>query len=87
MNIVSKIMLLLLLAAVGGSSVWAEDEYPARCRVTTKLNVRSCAAKSCQKIGLLHKNEYVTVNSTTGYGSDQWGELDYGARQGYISMR
>lgn len=87
MNAMRKIILLLLLAAVGGSSVWAAEEYPARCRVTTNLNVRSCAAKSCQKIGLLHKNECVTVNSTRGYGSDQWGEIDYGARQGYISMR
>ena len=88
MNIMKKvILLLLLLATVGGSSVWAADEYPARCRVTTDLNVRSCASKSCKKIGLLHKNEYVTVNSITGYGSDQWGTIDYGAKIGYISMR
>lgn len=81
------LMMVLLLVAVGGSTVLAAEEYPARCRVTTELNVRSCASKSCQKIGLLHKNEYVTVNNTTGYGSDQWGVIDYGSKIGYISMR
>ena len=88
MKVRSKIILLVLvLAVVSGSSVSAADAYPARCRVTTNLNVRSCASKSCQKIGLLHKNDYVTVNSTTGYGSDEWGVIDYGSRQGYIAMR
>ena len=85
MDIFRRLLLMLFLLLVA-NNVLAND-YPARCRVTTELNVRSCASKSCQKIGLLHKNEYVTVNSTTGYGSDQWGLIDYGARQGYISMR
>ena len=84
---IKNVAITLFLVVVGGSNIWAADEYPARCRVTTNLNVRSCASKSCQKIGLLHKDEYVTVNSTTDYGSDQWGMIDYGSREGYISMR
>ena len=84
---IKNVAITLFLVVVGGSNIWAADDYPAQCRVTTNLNVRSCASKSCQKIGLLHKDEYVTVNSTTGYGSDQWGMIDYGSREGYISMR
>ena len=81
------VLLLLLLAVVGGSCVWAAEGYPARCRVTTNLNVRSCASKGCQKIGLLHRNEYVTVEYTTGSSADLWGVINYGARRGYVSMR
>lgn len=83
-DILLRFLLVLLLAA---SVTAAAADYPARCRVTTNLNVRSCASKSCQKIGLLHKGEFVTVEYTTGTSSDTWGVINYGSRRGYVSMR
>lgn len=83
-----KIMLTVLLLTLSGS-LWANTEstYPARCRVTTDLNVRSNPSKNASKIGLYRNGEYITVDYTTGYDYDQWGAVNYGARRGYVSMR
>lgn len=80
-------VILLLLMFSFAMQGWAEDSYPARCRVTTELNVRSVPMKNSSKIGLLHKNEYITVEYTTGWSNDLWGAIDYGAQRGYVSMR
>ena len=80
--------MIALLALVGVCDAWAAERYPARCRVTTDLNVRSGPGKDYGKIGLLNANDVVTVNSTTRSRSgDEWGVIDYGTRRGYISMR
>ena len=60
------LMMVLLLVAVGGSTVLAAEEYPARCRVTTELNVRSSPTKNASKIGLYRNWEYITVDYITG---------------------
>lgn len=81
-------LIIVLLALVGVCDAWAAERYPARCRVTTDLNVRSGPGKDYGKIGLLNANDVVTVNSTTRSRSgDEWGVIDYGTRRGYISMR
>ena len=79
------LLLLFLLLATHG--LLAAESFPARCRVTTNLNVRSNPSTSATKIGLLQKNEYVTVEYTTGASSDSWGAISYGSQRGFVSMR
>lgn len=81
------LIILMLLLATGFAALAAGEEYPARCCVTTDLNVRSVPMKNSSKIGLLHKNEYITVEYTTGWSNDLWGAIDYGAQRGYVSMK
>lgn len=82
-----RLVILLLLLFCFALQGWADGSYPARCRVTTDLNVRSNPSKSASKIGLYRNGEYITVDYTTGYSYDQWGAVNYGARRGYVSMR
>lgn len=84
-RLIGFLMMMLMLSAA--SSALAGDDYPARCRVTTNLNVRSNPSKSSTRIGRLQKYEYIKVKYTTGTSSDPWGAIDYGSRQGYVSMR
>ena len=80
-------VILLLLMFSFAMQGWAEDSYPARCRVTTNLNVRSGPSKNATKIGLYRNGTYITVDNTTGSTYDPWGVVSYGARRGYVSMR
>lgn len=82
-----RLVILLLLLFCFSLQGWADGSYPARCRVTTNLNVRSNPSKNASKIGLYRNGEYITVDYTTGYSYDQWGAVSYGARRGYVSMR
>ena len=94
MGIRIKILLPILLLTFS-SVLWAhtgdrsitESVYPARCQVNANLNVRSGPSKRYSKIGLLQKYDYITVQSITGPNSDLWGAIDYGGKQGYVSMR
>lgn len=79
--------LLLLFVFLSTGGVLAEGTFPAQCRVTANLNVRSNPSKSATKIGLLKKYEYVRVEYITGSSYDPWGAIYYGSKQGYISMR
>lgn len=87
MDTMKRLVILLLLLFCFAMQGWADGSYPARCRVTTDLNVRSSPTKSATKIGLYRNGEYITVDYTTGYDYDQWGAVNYGARRGYVSMR
>lgn len=82
-----RLVILLLLLCCFSLQGWADGSYPARCRVTTNLNVRSNPSKNASKIGMYRNGEYITVDYTTGYSYDQWGAVSYGARRGYVSMR
>ena len=82
-----RLVILLLLLFCFALQGWADGSYPARCRVTTNLNVRSNPSKNASKIGLYRNGEYITVDYTTGYSYDQWGAVNYGTRRGYVSMR
>ena len=94
MGIRIKVLLTILLLTFS-SALWAstgdrattECVYPARCQVNANLNVRSGPSKRYSKIGLLQKYDYITVQSITGPNSDLWGAIDYGGKQGYVSMR
>lgn len=78
---------LLLLIGVGCCWATAAKDCPARCRVTTNLNVRSGPSRSAPKIGLLQKDSYVTVEYTKGTPSDRWGAIRYNGKRGYVSMQ
>lgn len=85
------LMIVVMLTVAGVSDAWAEGQYrqyPAQCRVTTDLNVRSGPGRKYGKIGLLKKNDVITVKSTANAtNGDEWGVIDYDARTGYVSMR
>lgn len=80
------LFLLMLLLFAASNSVSAED-YPATCRVTTVLNVRSYPSTSRSKIGQLQRGDYITVEYITGTSPDVWGAISYGSQRGYVSMR
>ena len=80
------VLFLLLLLSAGGAQAEG-NTYPARCRATTQLNVRSGPKVSYSKLGLLQRNEYITVLYITGSSGDPWGAIEYGSRRGYVSMR
>lgn len=79
--------LLLLLVFFATTSVLATEVFPAQCRVTTNLNVRANPTKRAAKIGLLQKDDYITVEYTTGSSYDLWGAINYHSTRGYVSMR
>lgn len=78
---------LVLLFVLSATSSALAEEFPARCRVTTNLNVRSYPSTSYSIMGVLPQGEYITVNYVTGSSPDIWGAIDYDARCGYVSMR
>lgn len=71
----------------GMTTVCNADTYPAHCRVTNTLNVRSGPGTNYSKIGKLYPNSYIIVNSTTYRQSRQWGEINYNNRTGYVAMQ
>ena len=80
-----RLILLLLLSFT--AIVANAESYPAHCRVTTTLNVRSGPGTSYSKIGKLHRNNQIIVNSVTKNGSRQWGTIDYKGRTGYVAVQ
>lgn len=82
-----RFLVLLLLMLSTTCSIQAQEDYPAQCRVTANLNVRTNPGKRGTRIGLLPKNEYITVEYTTGSPSDPWGAINYKSRRGYVCMR
>ena len=76
---------LLLLLTFVCTKVSAEV-YPAKCRVTTTLNVRQGPGTGYYKMGTLYRNDYVVVESVTWSNSMQWGVITYYNRKGYVSM-
>ena len=82
--ILNAILLLFLSAA---TIVPKAESYPAYCRVTTTLNVRSGPGKGYAKIGKLHKNDEIVINSVTQNSSTQWGEIDFNGRTGYVATQ
>ena len=81
-----RCFIFLLLLFVTTVTVKAES-YPANCRVTTTLNVRSGPGTNYTKIGKLYSGNYVVVNSVTTYGSRQWGTITHNGRTGYIATQ
>lgn len=77
--------LVLLFALFATNNILA-DEFPAQYRVITNLNVRSNPSTKSSKIGLLQKNQYITVEYAVGMYPDQWGAIDYGSQRGFVSM-
>lgn len=82
---VKSIVLLLLLALVGGAA--RASDYPARCCVIANLNVRSNPSKNASRLGLLPKGETITVEYTTAKGDELWGAVTFGNKRGYVAMR
>lgn len=78
--------ILLLLLFFTTLTVQAET-YPANCRVTTTLNVRSGPSTDYSKIGKLYKGNTIVVNSITTNRSRQWGKIDYYGRTGYVATQ
>lgn len=81
-----RCFIFLLLLFITTATVKAES-YPANCRVTTTLNVRSGPGTNHTKIGKLYSGNYVVVNSVTTYGSRQWGTITHNGRTGYIATQ
>lgn len=79
-------LFLMLLVSCSTVSVAAEN-YPARCRVMTTLNVRRGPGTSYSKIGKLYKNDYVVVISVTQNGTRNWGSIDYKGQPAYIALQ
>lgn len=79
--------LLLAVLLLAGSVHAAGESYPAQCRVTTGLNVRSGPGTGYAKMGLLRQGDCITVNGTTYANGRTWGEIDYGGRRGYVAMQ
>ena len=77
------LLLLLLFATMAAGAA----TYPAYCRVTTTLNVRSGPGPGYSKIGQLYTNNEIIVKSVTQNGSMQWGTIDYYGRTGYVAVR
>ena len=80
-------LVILLLLFCSYIHATAQEEYPARYCVTTNLNVRDNPSKKAVKIGLLRKNDTITVYSIAGTPTDPWGAINYNGRCGYVSMR
>ena len=78
-------MLMLFLCMAFG--VVAETLFPARCRVTTTLNVRQGPGTGYSKIGKLYKNDYIVVESIVRGNSRDWGVINYHNQTGYIAMQ
>jgi len=81
-----RLLLLLLLLSLACGTVRASD-YPARCRVTTNLNVRSKPSKDASRWGRLSKGDTITVEYTTAKGTDSWGAVNFKNKRGYVAMR
>lgn len=82
-----KALTILLLLLVGATALAADGDYPALCRITTNLNVRSGPGTGYSKLGLVRQGETVTVNSTTYSSGRTWGAIDYGSQTGYVAMQ
>lgn len=78
--------MLLLLSFFATLAVQA-DRYPANCRVTTTLNVRSGPGTGYSKVGKLYRGNTIVVNSVTFNSSRQWGEIDYYGQTGYVATQ
>lgn len=63
------------------------EKYPAACKVTTTLNVRSGPGTSYSTVGVLYNNNKVVVKSVTQRGSYLWGNIRYNNREAYIAMQ
>lgn len=79
--------ILVLLLFIGMAMIGYADTYPATYRVTTTLNVRRGPGTNYRKIGMLYRNNYVTVRSATYNQSRQWAEIDYRNGTGYVAMQ
>ena len=80
-----KWWLVLLLISINAAA-YAYD-YPAKCRVTTTLNVRQGPGTDYYKIGKLYENDYVVVESVTWNDSREWGVVSYYNQKGYVAMQ
>ena len=78
---------MLLLLMIFTTTAALAESYPAHCRVTTTLNVRSGPGTGYSKIGMLYRNNMIVVNSVTTNGSRQWGAIDYKGRTGYVATQ
>ena len=85
-SLFARRIVLVLLLFISALTIGAES-YPARCRVTTTLNVRSGPGTGYTKIGKLYPNNYIVVNSVTTNGSRRWGAIDYNGRTGYVATQ
>lgn len=75
-------MLYFCIATV----VFAET-YPARCRVTTTLNVRSGPGTNYSKIGKVYPKSDITVQSVTYSQGREWGVISHYGKTGYIATQ
>lgn len=80
----STLAFLLLFSAVIGTKA---ETYPAECKVKTTLNVRSGPGANYSKVGQLHINDRVVVNSITHNGSTRWGTINFNGRTAYIAVK
>lgn len=74
-----KKILLLLLIFLRVTS-YAEN-YKVEAE---KLNIRSCASKDCEVIGLLHHGDIVNVESIVSEESGKWGQILVNGTPGYV---
>lgn len=65
----------------------AAETYPARCRVTTTLNIRESPSTTSPILGKLRKNQHVTVDSVTQNASREWGAINYEGQTAYIAFQ
>lgn len=63
------------------------ESYPAKCRITTTLNIRRGPGTDYSKLGILNKNDLVVVNAVTLNGSSKWGTIDYSGQTAYIALK
>ena len=82
----NRFIVFMLFLCMTLSSV-AETVYPARCKVTTTLNVRQGPGAGHSKIGKLHKNDFIIVESVTQTESENWGLIHFNNQTGYVAMR
>ncbi|MBQ7280254.1 MAG: SH3 domain-containing protein [Bacteroidales bacterium] len=83
---VAFIALVLLSFLPTGTAVADERSYPAQCRTTAVLNVRSSANRTSSRIGRFVKGEEIVVHEVLHNYDGDWGAVTYNERQGYVCM-
>lgn len=82
-----RLFLTFILIITGCIQVIVANDYPAHCRVTTTLNIRSGPGKSYYKIGKFYNGDVIEVKSVTEEGYTMWGCVELNGNQtGYVSM-
>ena len=82
----SFFLLLLMLLSVGRVSS-EELQYPAYCRTTTGLNIRSGPGTQYKILNQLDKGDTIIIHLIEEGNNGQWGLMSYNQEPSYVAMR